>query len=251
MRLRTREAGPDEATVALGQKDFRKRRFQERWRRVRPWLIGLLALALVAGSIWLVWFSQVMVVTGAKVSGQERVSEERIVKVAQVPQGVQLARVDLGAIEGRVEAIPAIKDADVSRSWPDKVGIEVIERVPLAVVERPASGLQAVDDEGVLFLEYDKRPEGLPLIRTAPDIETEALREAASVIASLRDDVAGRVESLDVESVDRIVLELKDGRKVLWGSAEHSTEKAEVVAVLLARKVDFIDVSVPGRPVTR
>lgn len=250
-RLAVRPRPDAEEATAIGEKTFRRRRLGERWRRLRPWLVAILLVALVGTGIWLVWFSQAMVVTGTKVTGQRLVPEARIVRVARVPHGVQLARVDLGAIEARVESIPAVKDADVSRAWPDKVGIAVTEREPVAVVERPASGLQAVDSEGVLFLGYEKRPPGLPLIRTAPDIRTEALAEAASVITSLRADVGARVESLDVESVDRIVLELKDGRKVLWGSAEQSADKAEVVAALLARKVDFIDVSVPGRPVTR
>jgi len=38
---------------------------------------------------------------------------------------------------------------------------------------------------------------------------------------------------------------------VSWGSAEHSAQKAEVLAVLLQQKAREIDVSVPGRPTTR
>jgi cell division protein FtsQ len=38
---------------------------------------------------------------------------------------------------------------------------------------------------------------------------------------------------------------------VMWGSAENSAEKAEVLAVLLERDAHEIDVSVPGRPTTR
>lgn len=243
---------PEEETVAIGTRAFRRARLRTRWRRVRPWLVGLLVLALVAGGIWLVWFSRYMLVSGAEVTGVRELARERVVRVARVPTGVQLARVDLGAIEARVESIPAVKDADVSRAWPDTVAVEVTERTPIAAVERPGSArLQAVDSEGVLFLEYDERPKDLPLIRTAPDVRSEALAEAASVIAALRQDVADRVGSLDVESVDRIVLRLRDDRLVLWGSAERSADKAEVLAVLLERKADYIDVSVPGRPVTR
>lgn len=244
--------GPDEVTVAIRDKEFRRRRRQARWRRARPWIIGVLVAGLLAGGAWLIWFSQYMLVTGAQVSGTRELSERRVVEAAAVPTGVQLARVDLGAVEARVESIPAVKDADVSRSWPDTVGIEVVERTPIAAVERPGSeGLQAVDADGVLFLSYDERPEGLPLVRTAPDVRTEALAEAASVIAALRSDVAAKVRSLDVESVDRIVLRLDDDLRVLWGSAEQSADKADVLAALLDRKVGYIDVSVPGRPVTR
>ena len=49
-------------------------------------------------------------------------------------------------------------------------------------------------------------------------------------------------------SVDEIELVLANGRRVVWGSAEDSEAKAEVLAVLLKRPGNQIDVSVPGRP---
>ena len=53
-------------------------------------------------------------------------------------------------------------------------------------------------------------------------------------------------------SVDQITLRLRDGREVLWGSADQSAEKAEVLAGLLAArpKASGYDVSVPGMPTT-
>jgi cell division protein FtsQ len=44
---------------------------------------------------------------------------------------------------------------------------------------------------------------------------------------------------------------LRDDRRVEWGSAEDSAEKAGVlVALLEAREARVYDVSVPGQPVT-
>ena len=51
--------------------------------------------------------------------------------------------------------------------------------------------------------------------------------------------------------MDRISLVLRDGRVVVWGSAEQSEDKAAVLAALLrARDAQRYDVSVPGQPVT-
>jgi cell division protein FtsQ len=103
----------------------------------------------------------------------------------------------------------------------------------------------------VLFGRYGARPQNLPLVRTEPDTPAEALVEAARVIDALPDRIAGRVDTLEVSSVDEIELVLTSGRRVLWGSAEDSAQKADVLAVLLKRPGQQLDVSVPGRPTTR
>jgi cell division protein FtsQ len=240
----------DEETVTLAGRDFARRRWGRRLRRLRPFLYAALVLALAGTGTWLVFFSSVVTVRDVTVRGNQTVSSVRIEAVAKAPIGRQLARVDLAAIQERVKTIPAVREVSVSRSWPHTIAIAVTERTPVAVVERGA-GLQAVDEEGVLFGSYPRRPDDLPLVRTDPGVKSEALAEAARVVTSLRADIAARVDSIDVESVDRIRLRLAGGRTVMWGSAEDSAEKADVLAVLLERKADQIDVSVPGRPTTR
>ncbi|MGO4256297.1 cell division protein FtsQ/DivIB [Marmoricola sp. RAF53] len=240
----------EEETVTLASREFRRRRFSARLRRWRPFLLAGLAVVLLATGIWLVFFSSAMTVRGVQVTGNTTLSATRVEAVAGAPLGKPLARADLGAIQARVEALPAVRSASVSRSWPHTVHVDVVERTPVAVVNR-GSGLQAVDDQGVLFGRYASQPADLPLVRTAPDVKADALAEAARVVGSLRSDIAARVDFIDVQTIDRIRLRLDDGRVVSWGSAEHSAQKAEVLAVLLQQKAQEIDVSVPGRPTTR
>jgi cell division protein FtsQ len=240
----------DEETVTLAGRDFARRRWVQRLRRLRPLLYAALLLVLIGTGTWLVFFSSVVTVKDVAVRGNTTLSAARIEAVAKAPMGRQLARVDLAAIQARVESVPAVKSVSVSRSWPDTISITVTERTPVAVVDRGAN-LQAVDEDGVLFGSYPRQPDDLPLIQTATDVKSEALAEAARVVTSLRADIAAKVDRVEVESVDRILLQLAGGRTVMWGSAEESDAKAAVVAVLLEQKVDEIDVSVPGRPTTR
>jgi cell division protein FtsQ len=240
----------DEETVTLAARDFARRRWLQRLRRFRPLLYAVLLLLLVGGGTWLVFFSSVVTVRDVSVQGNRTMSSVRVEKVARAPMGQQLARVDLAAIKARVESMPAVKTVSVSRSWPHTIAISITERTPVAVVDRGA-GLQGVDEDGVLFGSYAHQPDDLPLIATAPDVKAEALAEAARVVTSLRADIAADVEKVDVESVDRIRLHLTGGRTVMWGSAEESAEKADVLAVLLKQPGNEIDVSVPGRPTTR
>ena len=104
----------------------------------------------------------------------------------------------------------------------------------------------------MVFRDYRHAPPGLPHVRTSTDTRSEALQEAARVVSALPADLAERVDHVEVESVDQISLVLGDGRKVMWGSAEQSDQKAEVIAALLvAKRAQEYDVSVPEQPTTR
>jgi cell division protein FtsQ len=242
--------GPDEETVRIARKDFRRRRNAGRWRRVRRYLLVLVAVAAVAVGVWLVFFSSHVTVRDTTVAGNSTLAQERIEYAAEVPTGTPLARVDLDAIAARVESIPAVRRVEVSRSWPHTVHISVTERTPVAVIDQGA-GLRALDSQGVLFGSYEARPRHLPLVRTPSSTDGEAIQEGARVIDSLPAGLARRVDVVEVGSVDEIELVLGSGRRVLWGSAEDSAQKADVLAVLLRRPGNQIDVSVPGRPTTR
>ncbi|MCX6397792.1 MAG: FtsQ-type POTRA domain-containing protein [Propionibacteriales bacterium] len=244
-----RGAGHDGVVVATP--DFARRRLRARLSRWRPYLLTLLAAVVVAIGVWLLYFSSAVTVTSVEVTGNDALTTARIEKVAAVPAGEQLIRVDLAAIQARIERIDAVQAAQVSRSWPHTISVQVTERVPIAVLRRGGAVL-GLDAEGVVFtVKESQLPKGLPVVQTALNVNAATLGEAARVVVALRSDIAARVERIKADSIDRIVLELDGGVTVEWGSAEDSENKARVLAILLARDVTEIDVSVPGRPTTR
>jgi cell division protein FtsQ len=227
---------------------LRRRRW---WRsRLRLVVAGVLVLLLVVGGGWALYFSSWLGAEKVEVSGVSSLSPVRVRTVAKVPLGRPLARLDLAAIQARVETIGAVRSAAVSRSWPHTVHIAITERTPVAVVDR-GDGLQEVDEDGVLFGSPKRRPAGMPLVKADPSMDSTALAQAGRVAAALPTDLAGRVDHLEVRSPDDIVLLLQDGRTVVWGSSADSDQKAAVAAVLLRHKARIVDVSVPGRPTTR
>lgn len=248
MRTSTRSPeSTEERTVRIARKRFARRQWARRWLALRGLFVVLFLAAVAAGLGWLVFFSSVLAVDGVEVEGVDVLDAAEVRRVAAVPLGDPLAGVPVDAIRARVESLAPVKVADVSRSWPDRVRIVVVEREAVAVVERDGV-LRGVDEEGVLFRSYDARPAALPVVRISAGTRSEALAEAAQVIAALPDDLAARVDHLAVETVDSISLRLANGKTIFWGSANDSATKAEVLAVLLRQKASVYDVSVPSQP---
>jgi cell division protein FtsQ len=239
----------DAATIRT-RKRFARRQWARRWLAWRRVVALLLFMSLVVGAVWLVYFSDVLTVKRVDVEGTRTLGAEEVREVAAVPTDQPLARVDLDAIRARIEALAVVRDAEVTRTWPDRVKIDVEERVAIAVVGI-GGRTRGMDSEGVVFRDYPKPPPGLPQVRTSSDTRSDALREAALVVESLPTEISRRVDHVEVATIDQISFVLRDGKTVVWGSAEDSDAKAEVLTGLLRQPARSYDVSVPGQPTTK
>lgn len=241
----------EERTSLRTRRRFARRQWARRWLSLRYVLVALVVVALVAASIHLVLFSARLQVARVEVVGNHLLSDAQVRERADVPLGEQLALVDLDRAAARVGSMAEVRSVDVTRSWPDGVRIEVVERTAVAVVEI-AGRLRGLDNDGVVFREFRTAPRGMPRIRPGADAGTDALKEAATVVSALPEDLSTRVDHVEVATVDQITLVLRDGRQVMWGSAEESALKAEVIDPLLAaQEASVYDVSVPGNPTVR
>ena len=130
----TPQPGSVDADVASARKKFLRRRRARRWLVWRRILLALALVGLVAGLVWLFFFSSVLTVKGAEVRGVEVLTSAEVEEAAAVPLGVPLATLDLTALEARIEGLAAVRSVEASRAWPDQVLIEVTEREAVAVV---------------------------------------------------------------------------------------------------------------------
>ena len=242
---------PRERDERRTRRRFARRQWARRWMSLRYVLALALLLVGLAGAVWLVFFSTALSVKNVEVSGNELLAAEQVRRVAAVPDGEQLALVDLAAARSRLRALAEVRSVDVTRAWPDTVRIDIVERTAVAVVEL-GGRLRGLDEEGVVFREYRTVPRGMPRVRPTTSTGTDALREAAAVVSALPEDLSARVDHVEVETIDQITLVLRDDRRVLWGSAADSTLKAEVLDKLLVAVAGAgtYDVSVPGSPTT-
>lgn len=248
LRLSRAARGPEEQ-AELSRRRFVRRQWARRWLAWKHLVVAVLAVAALAATVWAVYFSSLLTVTGVDVEGTDVLGAGEVRRVADVPIGDPLARVDVDRVRSRIEALAPVKSVEVAREWPHRLLISVEERVAVAVVDI-GGRIRGMDEAGVVFRDYDRPPEDLPRVRTSTGTRTDALAEAAQVIRALPAGLVAQVDHVEVETVDQIQLVLRDGRRVVWGSAEESEQKARVIEVLLDRPAQTYDVSVPAQPTT-
>jgi cell division protein FtsQ len=250
LRRSARGAPEVDRATRRSRRRFARRQWRRRWLAWRYLLVLVLVLAIVGGGIYAVWFSSWLAVEKIDVSGAQTVDVNDIRGRSGIDDGQPLVRVDLAAAERRIGALAVIKSVSVTRQWPHGVLISIEERVAVAVVDIGGQ-LRGMDADGVVFRDYKKAPPGLPRVETSIGTTSAALKEAAEVIAALPQELSLLVDHVQVTTVDKISLVLKDGRTVIWGSADQSDTKADVLRVLLATvQAPVYDVSVPSHPAT-
>ncbi len=234
----------------------------ERRGRHDPWkaaFFGVAAIALVAGVLWALLGSSLFVVRSVQVSGSAA-SKARVLAAAKIILGTPLIRLDTAAIARRVSRIRQVQSARVRRSWPDSVVITTVPRTPTFLV-RTRRHFTIADSYGVILGRADSRRAGLVLLEKSADQPATALRKSAAVLAAgavvreLPGWLRHRVAAVRAAAQARVILKLRHGITVVWGSAAREGAKAEELGVLLRTRATYYDVSDPesamtGRPVT-
>ena len=232
-------------------------RFSDRARRDRRrrWLRRLIALALIGlivGSVWAVGWSSVLGVREVTVQGQHRTPSTTVREAAKVPMDQPMVRLDVAAIERRVESLPTVQSAQVARVWPHTVRISLTERVPVAVV-RHGSERRFISADGVDFAPATPQTH-LPLIDLDVAVASrDRVTTGLAVVEQLPAAVRSRLEAIEVYDPTDVRLSLRGDAVVYWGSAGQTVAKAEVFAALLAKhpRALTFDVSAPDAPTVR
>ncbi len=223
-----------------------QRRSRSRIIRGLWWLLGL---AAAAGLIYLVAFSSVLAVQTVSVTGTKILAEQDVLKAAGVGLGTPLARVDVEAVAARVAGLPPVSEVTITRAWPNTLKIALNERKARLVIPA-ASGYLLADAAGVVFEAVPDAPGGLMVVDAQPT-DLALLADVGTVVSALSADTAAKVSRVEAASTDSIVLRLTDGSRVIWGSAEQSALKSQVLDDLLPLGGKVFDVSAPAFPTRR
>ncbi|MCE1173436.1 MAG: FtsQ-type POTRA domain-containing protein [Propionibacteriales bacterium] len=237
------------ARVSDANLRLQSRKHDRRRRRIIGGVVAAAAIVLFGAGVYLVGFSPVLSTQKVQVTGLKVLAKNDVVATAGIVMGTPLARVDITAAADRLAAIPAVADVTVARSWPDTVTIAIIERRARLAIATDG-GFRLADASGVVFQTVSERPSGLVLVE-APADDQQLLVDVGTVYSALSPDTAARVQRMVAPSRDGIELRLSNGARVVWGSAEQSALKSQVLDDLLTKSGTVFDVSAPGFPTYR
>ena len=222
----------------------------------------------------------VFVITGIDAQASEHVSAETIAKLAAVDEGTTLLSVDTGAIAENVSQNPWVKSVNITREFPDKLGVSVEERSVAAIVVCGAgTSAWSLGDDGVWIepTQLDtsvsddvttqalvKAEElGCLLITNVPTSVNpaqgsastdDAILDVLSYQQQLPEQITSQAQVYYAASSGSISVILKSGLEVSLGSATDVSAKAQALLEIMANYGDqltYVNVRVPSKPAYR
>jgi cell division protein FtsQ len=187
------------------------------------------------------------------ITGARELTENEILTLAGVSPRNSLVFLNVADLRARLKAVPLIKDASVSKLFPNRLLIEVEERQPYALWQKDGSISIVAADGTVIDDLHDPRYENLPLVTgegaNGKIADYTALLDAAGdlrprIRAGIY--VAGRRWTLKTNGGVEIALPEKEPALALSRLAlvEHDSH-------ILEKDILSIDLRIPGRIVAR
>lgn len=254
---------PASATVGANVLAFPEPAHKRRRRHV--WL-GVAGVAVVLAIVMVVaLYSPVLAVKTITFKGNKLVAEKTLQTALEPLLSKPLPQVTQGDVTDLLAKVPQIKSSRLVAEPPSTLAIQVVERIPVALLKNGNDYL-LVDQDGVQ-LGSTRNPAAVPLPQIdggKAAIGRSTFSAMTAVLATLPQSVLGKLANATAKSPDAVQLQLTDGKTVIWGNASDMELKAQVLDALINAPapvpvdgtpppppVRVYDVSAPRHPVTR
>ncbi|MGN7949583.1 FtsQ-type POTRA domain-containing protein [Microbacterium sp. 22215] len=223
------------------------RRFTQRSRRRRiVWLSAIGALVLLIGGTVVAAYSPLFAVEKITVVGATTLDPATVEAALADQMGTPLAAIDSSEVKASLLAFPLIETYALEAKPPHELTVRIVERTPVGVL-RSDAGYTLVDAAGVALATTSDQPAGQPLLDIEGGTDSAAFESAGLVVRSVPADLRAALTGVSATSADDVTLTLNTGLTVVWGSAEDSPLKGEVLSKTLIRSpnASSIDVTSP------
>ncbi len=191
--------------------------------------VGSLVLLLVLG-----WFGyqKLMVkltnsprcaLTGIEIRNLKYLSQHEILRLANIPNGVNIFSLSVQDIEASIETNLLVKKAQVERKWPSKLVISVQERKPIAKINDKGQEY-LLDGEEQLIKNPLKTPISLPLL-SGLSLQDNRLPTVVNFLLSLQkqgEAIFPQIASFTMDAAKGLIVQLSNGLTVYWGELDTS-----------------------------
>nr|WP_092068201.1 FtsQ-type POTRA domain-containing protein [Dendrosporobacter quercicolus]NSL46997.1 FtsQ-type POTRA domain-containing protein [Dendrosporobacter quercicolus DSM 1736]SDL71978.1 cell division protein FtsQ [Dendrosporobacter quercicolus] len=217
--------------------EYKPRERQEVPRRLFSWLLFVL-IVLIAGFLFL--NSSVFTVGPIVTQGNKYMSDEEILRVAALPERVNIFRLNIREIEQRLSRDLRVAEVHVSREFPGTIVISIVERKPLAYIAN-SYGFVEVDKQGVVLAVYKNLKKiRVPMI-TGVRLESGYVgdqvqdREVTTILSYLANIDEATLDQLSEVNISggHIFAYTNNSIQIRVGSAERLVEKAELTQAML------------------
>lgn len=215
-------------------------------------LITIFIILLTAGLAYLLGWSNALTIKAISYAGAPTKSSEALVKnLTDLEVGQRLARIETRKIAARLQTLPWIESADLSRNWiSGKIMIEVTPRLPIATFNG-----QLMDASGKRFELPGGFNSKLPSVFAR---DAKSGLAAINLFTKLPTEFSTRTSAFTAISPENINFKIAEGKRslmVIWGSDTEIDLKLKVYKALVAlpenSKIKKIDLTEPRSPIVK
>ena len=215
-------------------------------------LITIFIILLTAGLAYLLGWSNVLTIKAISYAGAPTKSSEALVKnLTDLEVGQRLARIETRKIAARLQTLPWIESADLSRNWiSGTIKIEVTPRLPIATFNG-----QLMDASGKRFELPGGFKSKLPSVFAR---DAKSGLAAINLFTKLPTEFSTRTSAFTAISPENINFKIAEGKRslmVVWGSDTEIDLKLKVYKALVAlpenSRIKKIDLTEPRSPIVK
>jgi len=231
--------------------------------KLKKFLLILLILILIT---WLgkqLYNSHLFDIKEIKITGNRRVTDEKILQLSQIAPGLSLLKISPREIRNALASEVWVKEIEIIRHFPRTLELRVKEREPFASLAIDGHFF-LIDQEGVV-LEYLKSGPIGPVIRDVKPAEIEigkkvqsdSLANAIACLENLLPSLGQSIKEISAPSMDDLSFITSEGIRIIYGRAEEMAKKKYILNAILSQakinneKIEYIDIRVVSNPVVK
>jgi cell division protein FtsQ len=204
-------------------------------------------------------------ITDVTFVGNKSLTADELLQLADIGERANYFKLDPKQVEGNLMGSPLIKEATVQKLFPSSLNIEVMERVPIAVLPKEGYFVE-IDRDGVAMAFTDRLPEKSMPIVTGIDttiitlgsrLDVPGIDNVMDIIGNLSDDFIEELSEINISDPKEIRIYTIDGLRIYLGGTNNLPKKVQILTSLLINikergaKVEYIDVRYENAPVVK